>query len=58
MHKWDLQKLQKQQWNVVTAQLGAHLLYDRPQNGHSKDIQYECGGGQKGMSCWKWQQHS
>jgi len=32
MHKQDLQKLQKQQWNVVTVQLGANLLYDRPQN--------------------------
>jgi hypothetical protein len=32
MHKWDLHKLQKQQRNVVTVQLGAHLLYDRPQN--------------------------
>jgi len=32
MHKWDLQKLQKQQWNVVTVQLGAHVLYNRPQN--------------------------
>jgi hypothetical protein len=28
----EFAKTTKQQWNVVTVQLGAHLLYDRPQN--------------------------
>jgi hypothetical protein len=50
MHKRDLNKLQEQQWEVVTVQLGAHLLYTRLQHENWSFQRYPaCVGGKSNV---------